>query len=275
LFSSSTTAGERRTADGEQGEANCIVVPIRTELQRKLLGGDRSLVAFVELDGRAFVDKQPDEFLDEIDSPTLRAALGSLKDKDRQGQVSFVMTFSGPLEPGVVEAAQKDLFKPLRAACKAVAEHAGLKVAGVSESFNGDPQYWSKAVADVEAIDLKKAADEAGIGDEHVMVYPIRTDVSRWMAGADCVAYISKPLDGADELLISDDIRERLAKVVTKLDLPAKTKIRLSFVVAAKGQDADTRQANRDNVTRRLVGDAGEAQELAEFLGFKTSSVSF
>ena len=267
------TAGGPPRED-QQDQADFIVLPIKTELQRKLLGGDRTLVAFVEINGRVFLDKNPDEIVRAIDTLALRKALVRCRDENKQSRVSFNITFFGPLEPGLVESAQKNLFKPLQQVCEAVAGDAGLKVAKVTESFNGDPQYWKKTLAAVEAIVPRKdEVDEAGIGDSVVMVYPVRSDVSRWMAGADCVAYIFKPLDG--DPLIGAEVRDRLSMAISKLNLLAKDKIRFSFVVRPKGDDEQARRVNYEDITRGVVGDAGAAQELADFLGFKSSSASF
>jgi hypothetical protein len=261
--------------EDQQDQTDFIVLPIKTELQRKLLGGDRTLVAFVEINGRVFLDKDPDEIVRAIDTVALRKALVRCKDESKQSRVHFNITFFGPLEPGLVESAQKNLFKPLQQVCEAVAGDAGLKAAKVTESFNGDPQFWKEALAAVEAIVPKKdEMDEAGVGDGVIMAYPVRSHVSRWIAGADCVAYIFKPLDGADPL-IGAEIRERLSTAISKLNLPAKDKIRFFFVIRPKGDDEQARQVNYEDITRGIVGDGGAAQELAEFLGFKTSSSSF
>ena len=253
----------------QQNDVNFVVVPIRTELQRKLLGGDNSLKAYVELNGTAFLGKDDDELVQAIDPNALRRALVAVKGADKEARVVFTTMIESANQP-------HSALEPLGKALRRIATEAGFGVAGMNFRYAGKYDWQAKVAAGKAIGSVEDAADEGGVGDDLVKVYPVRTKVTRFLADVDCEVFFLKPLDSNDRPLISAELRESVKKAVAELTLRSKKKV--SFNVELSYKTPEARQRNYEADTELIVGDGsgnGESHELADSLGFDDSSVTF
>jgi hypothetical protein len=146
---------------------------------------------------------------------------------------------------------------------------------------NGAAGLWSKVVAAVKDIDLTRdTASESSVGDSEVRAFPVRTRVTRFLTSfssgspsqrSDCIVYIDRPLNLADQPLIGPDLEAHIKRVVSKLDL--QNKDRVDFHLIQPKLSGPAWQRYSDAIRDRFVGKP--SQHLAELLGFKGCSVTF
>lgn len=275
----STTAAEQNATVGD----NYVIIPLRTSLQRRLVANGRTIKALVELNGYALLGKRGDDLLREIGVDRLRTSLADIKSADPRASISLVVGYFGTATNEMFNQARKD-NGPLEAACRALAAEARLRVGSVSFSYDSTPYRWGKMVTAVRAVDLgQETADENPIANAHLSAYPVRTAVSRLLTDdystntsspADCVLYIRDRLDGTDgNPLIGPELEAQIKSAVEKLSLPKK--VRIDFHLDLANHSPEHYQQNRDAVSNRFVGQKGEAQHLADQLGFQKSTVTY
>jgi hypothetical protein len=260
-----------------------FVLPIRTELQRKLVADGKPVHALVEVNGLAPIGKRGVGRMRALDFPALRRSLDAIKVGNANGSIVFVIGYLGVIPPGM-EGMLPDEQNRLTQECRDLAEEAKLGVARISNTFvNGaTPDLWPRVVAAVKDIDLDKdIAAESAVGDSEVTAFPVRTRVTRFLTGdsgggnsrgSDCVVYIHKPLNANDDPLIGPEFVAHIKRVVWKLDLPRKDRIDFHLTRPGLGPAAD--QNYRDAIMNRFIGNANESGHLATRLGFKASSVT-
>jgi hypothetical protein len=264
----SATPNVTVASEVQQNDVNFVVLPIRTELQRKLLGGSNSLKAYFELDGTAFLGKDGDELMQAIDPNALRRALVAVKGSDKEAHVVFTT---------MIESANKphSALEPLGKALRRIATEAGFGVARMTFTYAGKYDWQARVAASKAIGSVEDTADEGGVGDDLVKVYPVRTKVTRFIADVDCEVFFLKPLDSNDRPLISSELRDRVKKAVAELTLRSKKKV--SFNISLSYKTPEARERNYEADTELIVGDGsgnGEWQELANSLGFNDSSVT-
>ena len=271
---------------GESGEPNFLVIPIRTQLQRKLVANGKPVQALVELNGYTLVGKRGDELMQAIGQlRRLRKSLAAVKAGDPNASIAFVICYFGNPSPEVRRLSQLD-NQSLDEACHSLANEAQVReVTQVNRSYSNDSNgsRWQQTVAALRSINLiKETADESAVGDAEFSAFPVRTKISRLLTetrfaykdplGCDCVVYIEKPLKASDQPLIGPDLEARLERAVSKLDLPRKWY--LAFHLTAANGDRQTRQRNRDAISDQFLGNGNEAGRLVKLLGFKGFSMT-
>ena len=119
---------------------------------------------------------------------------------------------------------------------------------------------WGEHVAAVKGKPRQPVEDEQASGKDVVKVYPVRTELSKFLTSdADCAVVIVPSLEkeqGAIPKMIRADATEHVGKLLLR------NKNRIAFYL--EYVPADQQQ--------KLVP---EFRDLAESLGFKTSSVTF
>lgn len=279
---SPANSGLAADAQRAKKEPNFVVIPIRTDLQRRFLNVNQSVAAIIELNGYGLLGKRDGELLQAIDEAALQTALSALPRSDHKSSVAMKLMYFGSVEKA--QAAHED-FKPIDEACRAIASKANLGFGPRGNYFDVNEQGWQRLVAARNAIELtQETVDESGERDAEVMAYPVRTKTTRLLTSSfssdnvfsdapDCIVYVLKPLDANDAPMISSEVCQRIENAVSKLKIADKNII--SFHLSTAGNDRESQQRNRDAVNNRVVGNDGESGRLAKSLGFKESTVSY
>jgi hypothetical protein len=269
-----------RRGQDEAGEPSFFVVPIRTDLQRRLIADGKPVRALIEINAFATIGKTGVDRMRALDILALRRSLAAIKARDPDASIVFVIGFLGVAPPDV----QRDELKEhnlLAKECRDLATQAKIRITQVSGTYIGTPGVWPKIAAAAEAIDLTKETDkEAAVEDDLVRVFPVRTKVSRFLTGwchrgnpkgADCVVYIKRPIEPKDEPLIGTDVESHIKAAVSKLDLPRKD--RIDFQLRPPRGIGRRFETYLDAIHNRFLGK--ESQRLTNVLGFRENSVSF
>jgi beta-lactamase regulating signal transducer with metallopeptidase domain len=263
------------------GDPNFVVIPIRTELQRKLVAKGKPVQALVELNGYALAGKRGDALMQAIGAAALRKSLAAIKAGDPNASVAFLICYSGNPSQEIRQLSQKD-NEPLDEACHALANEAHVREGTrVNRTYDGLTGRWQKTVAALKDIDLTaETADESAVGDAEFSAFPVRTKITRLLTdsfrnkapiGADCVLYLEKHLEASDRPLIEPDLEDRIERAVSKLDLPRKWG--LDFHLIPANGDRPLSQRNRQAISDRFLGN--ESRHLVTRLGFKWFSMTF
>jgi hypothetical protein len=150
--------------------------------------------------------------------------------------------------------------KRLHDALRVLARTEGFRGAKIDEELRNDDVTWQARVAIIDAGRLASTrGDEAGLGNNSVRIYPVRTPLSRYLfEGSDCVV----DCFAAPVLEVHDRVRVMIKATVPKLGLERRHQI--LFRVPA------------DQVEERSRGPLQEElHRLASSLGFQRSQVSY
>jgi hypothetical protein len=268
-------------ASDDADEPTVVVLPIRTELQHELIPGGKSANTLIVLNGFATVGKRGVDRMRALDILALRRSLAAIKAKDPKASVAFVIGYLGEISSANWQPLEENQ-KLLTQECRDLTKEFKLGVTNVAVTpVNGPtPGLWSKVVAPVTDINLpKETALESSVGDSDVRAFPVRTRMTRFLttlsigssSQSDCIVYIDKPLNLADQPLVGPDLEAHIKRVVSKLDLPKKDRVDFHMIQPKlRGQAA---QKYSDAIRDRFLGKP--SQHLAELLGFKESSVTF
>jgi hypothetical protein len=262
-----------------QDEPSFFVLPIRTELQRRLIANGKPVQALIALNAFATMGKTGVDRMRALDILALRRALAAIKARDPDASVVFVIGFRGMTPPGMHGLPRQE-EKLLTRECRDLAKEARLSVTQVSSTWIGTPGVWPKAATAAQAIDPAKETDgEAPVRDAEVTVFPVHTKVTELLTGwcqggsatgSDCVVYLKKPIDPSNNPLIGAELEVHIAEAIKKLNLPRKN--RIDYHVIAVTPDHATWQRARDAIDR-FVGK--EAKVMSERLGFKENSITW
>jgi hypothetical protein len=261
-------------------EPSFFVLPIRTELQRRLIANGKPVNALIELNGFITMGKKGVERMRALDILAVRRALAAIKTRDPDASVVFMIGFLGETLPGMQELLSRE-HELLTKECRDLAKEAKLRVTEISGAWNGTPAIWPKVAAAAQAIDVSKETDrEEAATDAEVRAYPVRTKVSELLTswfqgstgkGSNCVVYFSRPIDPTQDPLIGRALEARTAEVIKRLNLSRKERIDYHLVVSASSHAAW--QRNHDAIHNRFIGK--EAIALTQRLGFKDNSVTW
>src|SRR5579862_2640873 len=152
----------------ESAEPSFFVLPIRTELQRKLVADGKPVHALVEVNGFATMGKRGVERMRALDILALRRALAGIKASDPNGSVAFTIAFMGVAPPNSDKSlsAEQEL---LTQECRDLAKGAKLRVTQIYANFIGIPGLWTKVAQTANSIDLSKETEpEAAVVDTGV-----------------------------------------------------------------------------------------------------------
>jgi hypothetical protein len=239
-------AAERRPKGVKPpGVEHHLVLPVQTELQRLILGKDVSV--FVTLDLMGVVK----------DGSLNQSALGSIH-RDlagagaRNGIVYFRIFHDKTSDPNQNQR--------LHDALRGLARAEGFRDAKVDEELRNDDLTWRERITTLDGgRPGSPRGDEAGLGNNAVRIYPVRTPLSRYLfEGSDCVVDCL----AAPDLEVEDRVRVTIKATLPKLDL--KRKQQIHFRVPA----AKVEEHSRVPLQERL-------HLLAKSLGFQRSMVSY
>jgi hypothetical protein len=276
-----TDAGQNATAQprDESDEPNFVVIPLRTELQRKLVANGKPITAMVQLNGYALLGNR-EGLMRAIDALPLQKTLAAMKARDPNASVALVIGYFGSATPEMSRKSRMNR-EAVEKTCRLVANGAKVSIVYVSSTYDSTPNRWEKTVDALSKIDfVKESADETAVGDAAVRAFPVRTKVTRLLTttfsaetsrGADCVVYVDKPIEAANDPLIDAQLEARIADAIKKLNLPEKNQIDYHLIPAHPNRAAGRR--NREAIQKRFVGKA--SQDLSRRLGFHGSAVTF
>jgi hypothetical protein len=263
----------------ESDEPNFVVIPLRTELQRKLVADGKRITAMIQLNGYALLGNR-EGLMRAIDALPLQKTLAAMKARDPNASVALVIGYFGSASPEMSRKSRMNRDAVERT-CRLVANGAKVSIVYISSTYDSTPDRWEKTVAALQKIDFgKETADETAVGDADVRAFAVRTQVTRLLTttfsaetsrGADCVVYLNKPIEANDNPLIDAQLEARLADTIKKLNLPEKNRIDYHLIPAHPSRAAA--QRNREAIQKRFLGQ--ESQALSERLGFKGSAVTF
>jgi hypothetical protein len=155
--------------------------------------------------------------------------------------------------------------KLIELALDGLGRRSGFEAVHVRTHFENGRLDWAKTVGwATQPLDGPPNDDETPVGDEDVQVFPVRTGLSRFLTGgADCVVDIRAPFGDKRNPSLKPDVQESVVKNVAALQFNRKHQ--LLFRVKSS-EDAEGRDR-----AMNFVG--AESKDLAEKLGFKSSSV--
>src|SRR5262249_47944029 len=136
----------------------------------------------------------------------------------------------------------------------------GFRGAKVDEELRNDDLTWRKRIATLDGgRPGSPRGDEAGLDNNAVRIYPVRTPLSRYVfEGSDCVVdCLAAPV-----LEVEDRVRVTIKATLPKLDLERKQQIH--FRVPADQVEERSRVPLQEELHR-----------LANSLGFQRSRVSY
>jgi thiol-disulfide isomerase/thioredoxin len=241
---------------------NFILFPIKTDLQRCLLFST-SADAFAQIDVAECVQKKK-FVLHRIDNDVFRKSLAELVQQAGVARPSLVLNFryaDVSLEP--------DQTRLMESAIKTICQQAGF--AKVITSMNGEGESWHDRIAQFARLGDDLGATESPVEDELVLVYPVRTKLSRFLlryAEADCFIKLREPIDGRFREF-SPTTRQAIAQLVAKLGLPRKRRLMFSCQVTTAGQESLQRYIRRRDGSPPLI------DAFVKELGFQSSNFSW
>ncbi|HXY37209.1 MAG TPA: hypothetical protein VEI07_23470 [Planctomycetaceae bacterium] len=270
-----------KLAEGSE-EPNFVLIPIRTELQRKLVANGKPIEALVLLNGYALLGKR-EQLMRSLDALSLQRSLADLKASHPHAAIALIMGYYGPAgaDKFALSSSQEERGA-IEKACRLVANRVNVPVIYVTSTYdNTDSGHWAKIVAELRDIDLaKETADETPARDADVVVFAVQARITRlltrgywngaWLS-ADCVVYVNRPLDAKNHPMIGPDLESQIAGALNKLDLREKNRIDYHLLPADPSREAYLR--NRDAIMNRFVGN--EANALSGRLGFKNNSITW
>jgi hypothetical protein len=211
--------------------ANHLVFPVRTPLQRLLVRGKDAKILVV-VNGTGCYDEG------EIDSAAIGALRRDLGRSARAGDaVQFRIFFEGNsrgLDTG-----------PLERALAGLAGDLGLRSPPAGFEWTNEPVTWKQKLTQIdEGRPPGARGEEAGIGDGETVVYPVRTELSRYLTGADVYVDLKGSLAGDPEK--GKAAVATIRSSVTKLGVPRKKRICFHFYAAPEMSDAEHRGFFRD-----------------------------
>ena len=245
-----------------------IIQPVTTELQRlgtqssTRWGYDRSTAKLrVFVNGAALA--RDDGTLDTAAVFSCVRRLGDVLGtwaNRGQGSVCFEVLWNG--SPG--ETSYLHYYDDiLSLALEGLAQRAGFLPSHARIKFHGKPWDWDSIVADIAKNAEKNIkADESGVGDELVKVYPVRTAISRhdW-PGVDCVIHVRLPAHKMTAEM-AEKIRSLMPGYVDELDLEKKVRVYLMWSLSQWPQASEAQMYR----TKQL---ASKPEFLHGVLGFE------
>ena len=163
---------------------NYFVAPISTELHRATVSSTADAYAVVNCNA-LIVDGDLD--LSALDTDGFASTLSSAAEE--RGRLRLVCRYQGPANT------EKQLRKRLKQRLKDLCSSAGYKEVRASETnTSGD---WKDTYQLAVAFDQPDEAREPLIENEHVRVFPVRTQLSKFVHGrVDCIVEVVHPVDG-------------------------------------------------------------------------------
>jgi hypothetical protein len=246
LVAQETPAREAKGA-AERGKVNHLVFPVKTDLQRFLLGRDDQVFVAINLAGMVGDGK--------VDADALKAIATDLaRYPAKETTVRFHVLHVNDGKPGHgFDAAVLNLE------LRKLANDLGLGGEWFVEEYVNGRETWQSRISSLaKEVPGQAGGDESGLDDRAVKVYPVRTPLSRYLTGdADCVVEILMPTAAEFDA----EIEPAIARAITRLKVGRKEKISFRVLVSGKFEGAGGRISDQTAI-------------LAKSLGFPKSSVT-
>jgi len=241
---------------GEVAGKEFLLLPVTTELQRSLIASSVSAYGVVNIDALIQDGKINAKALD---VEGFRRELAGLA-KDHPGALLIDFRSS----PAGTEPAAEKL---LQAAITQFGIKAGFEKVRIGTIRA--PNDWKEVLDQLEQATRGKAdGEEAVIQDGLIRVWPVRTKLSRWLAGnADCIVEVRQPFDGRQSG-ITAEARDAIIKAVKRLDIENKRMLMFRVRSTSAGERVLARFEQRD------PHDTSTPEGLAKSMGFGASGLS-
>ena len=230
-------------------EKTFAVVPITTDLQRRLLhGGKQQSLAVVFVDGSALFRSPKELDLEALPLDGISKALKAYKryedpDKDTS-RVHFIVHYSSGAD------IQKNGSLLLRLGLAELGREAGF---GWSNAFESTHPLGFSMIDYTTPLRKEKQTDaaETRIGDDLVHAYPVRTPLSRILTGgADGVIDVRVRLPGNKDDWMPDNVEKSAQKALAGLKLPKGKTVNFRFDIDSKTRVDSTQDRLRELVKR-------------------------
>ena len=215
LFTSASWADDLR---------NYFVAPIETDLHRATVSS--SADAYVVVNCNALI---VDDALDlsALDKDDFAAALSNATDS--RGSLLLVCRYQSPVN------FEKQLRSQLKRRLKALCASIGYEKVRASEVTTSAD--WKGTYQLAVAFDQPDNAQEPLIENEHVRVFPVRTQLSKFLHGkADCLVEVVQPIDGRVSA-ISADLKSSIRKAVQQAELTEKQTLLFKLSSTTAGRE--------------------------------------
>lgn len=250
-----------------------FLAPITSELQRDKTNAAADSYALIDIDVVDMTSGKPD--LSVLMEAGLKTELAQLSQK----RFLYLMTHSHLSKtPGKDVKAIKEVLREL-------ALEVGFEKVVVYDSSTSAT--WRQRVQAAEQYVEGDNKDESVIENDYVRVFPIRTKLSKLLAGeGDCYVEIFRPIDGTFQGL-EGPLRDAIVQAVQKADLQQKNILIFQLQSTSKGEDlVEKIFTSRERPKLRDANDPFWVQEfqeqmkrfvpspallLAEELGFQSS----
>jgi RNA polymerase sigma-70 factor (ECF subfamily) len=234
--------------------AHYLIYPVTTALERELMPAGADLFVVVDTtdalqDGRIVAEG--------LHLEELRKDLVPLKKAETRLHITFDLRNSFPTLLG------KPTDDLLRYAFIGFGRELGFaEVKATGNYYNVKTTWVEQNGKRVSPKAGTPQVDEPVMGDDAVKIYPVRTELSRYLTSdADCVVVFVAPIQKGSPV-VSDKIRETTTKAIAELKLGKERKI---FFAAQRGAGIFGEELNR-------VLD--EFRQFSVQLGFGTSSIT-
>lgn len=209
-----------RSEDGQP----FFVAPIVSELQRERTSATADAYALVDIDILEFEAGKPQ--LAPLLESGLESQLASLPTK----RYLYMVTHSH-----IGKQVKAEELKLIKEALREVAKKSGFEKVSVIETNTSET--WNDRVGAAVKFAEADEVREDVIENDYVRVYPIRTKLSKLLAGdGDCIVEIFRPIDGTFKEL-ADPLRHAIIDAVTEAKLDQKTRLILDLQSTQGGRD--------------------------------------
>ncbi len=200
-------------ADDQTSPKNYVLFSVKTDLQRYVLQSSAA-GAYLEVNGDGvLVDGKfsPEEFGVESFVADLRAF------RERNDVEPVVKLYIRFADLTATAEQRRTAAAEVKAACL----KAGFVKVSAGTRFGGKP--WEDKVAPLGSSRSQRDAAESAIDREPVRIFPVRTELSRFLLGNDvtCVVQLRQPIDGRFQD-ITKSVRQTIVQSVASLALPPK-----------------------------------------------------
>lgn len=265
------------SGSGADGLRNYFVAPISTELHRATVSSSADTYAIVNCNA-LIADEGLD--LSSLDIDGFVSALSNVTAS--RGRLLLVCRYQ--LAANVETKLRRQLNQRLKELCSS-AGHEEVKVSETDTSTD-----WKAEYQRADAFDQPNEAREPLIENEHVRVFPVRTQLSKLVHGeADCIVEIVHPVDGRMKE-ISSALESSIRQAVQQAQLTEKHTIKFKLSSTTAGREKvellfDARSApkipetNNADLLKFLEASAAAytpspALALAQDLGFQNIAYS-
>jgi thiol-disulfide isomerase/thioredoxin len=234
---------------------NYLLLPVTTELQRSLLAPNVSAYGIVNAnaliqDGR--IDPAA------LDLPGFQKELQALA-KSNPGTIIIYCRFQN-WQP---QPAAEEL---LEAALTQLCRKAGFERVATGKTYVSSE--WKQDIGLASYARIGRVEGEEGlVQDERVRAFAVRTRLSRYLTGSDCVVQIRQPLDGRVSEIPAETL-DSISSCVGQLHLETKGVISFRLTSTKAGEGVVKRFLDRSGA------EPSAANRFAQSLGFESSTVS-